>query len=85
MRIKAIAFVTIALLTASAAVAAAQPYSVCETRLGADWHCSRTMVVVTTLPALLKRWAGKQNPAGLNRRGRSAGWREATDERSAAR
>ena len=48
MRIKAIAFVTIALLTASAAVAAAHPYSVRETRLGADWHCSRIMVVVTT-------------------------------------
>jgi hypothetical protein len=48
MRIKAIAFATIAVLTASAAVAAAHPYNVCEIRLGADWHCSRTMVVVTT-------------------------------------
>jgi hypothetical protein len=47
MRIKAIAFVTIALVIASAAVAAAQPHNVRDTRLGADWHC-RTIVVVTT-------------------------------------
>jgi hypothetical protein len=47
MRTKTIAFVTIALLIASAAVAAAHPYSVHETRLGADWHCSRIMVVTT--------------------------------------
>jgi hypothetical protein len=47
MRIKIIAVLTFGLLIAGAAIAAAQPQSITEARLGADWHCSRTMVVTT--------------------------------------
>jgi ABC-type uncharacterized transport system substrate-binding protein len=47
MRIKTIAVVTIGLLIAGAAFAVAHPHSVADARLGAAWHCSRTMVITT--------------------------------------
>ena len=47
MRIKTIAFLTFAVLIAGAAIAVAHPYSVADTRLGADWHCTRTVVITS--------------------------------------